>query len=175
MRSFTTALLSALALSAATSTQGASHNAVKRQIVVPSHGTTVNPADGSTITPGASFPFTYQDRNFCESGYSLIWLYLSVEPPTSANVTTGGQLADGSFVFTFGDFLIPNFGLPAMQNPPPPPSTLTAPTLDIADDTTLYFSVVETYRDCPVRCQSYYVHMLLLTVWAGWRPARIRD
>lgn len=35
----------------------------------------------------------------------------------------------------------------------PPPATLTAPTLDgVADGTTLYFSVVELYRDCPVSC-----------------------
>ncbi|KAI0651406.1 hypothetical protein C8Q79DRAFT_996861 [Trametes meyenii] len=153
MRSSTRILLSALALYAATLTQGASLGATKRQIVDPEHGTTVNPTNGSTITAGASFPFTYQDRNFCESGYSLIWLYLSTSPPTSADVTSSGQLADGSFVFAFGDFLIPNFGLPAMQSPPPPPSTLIAPTLDVAGGTTLYFSVVETYRDCPGNIQ----------------------
>ncbi len=37
----------------------------------------------------------------------------------------------------------------------PPPATLTLPTLDdIEDGTTLYFSVIETYRDCPVRGES---------------------
>ncbi|KAI0638935.1 hypothetical protein C8Q77DRAFT_1213661 [Trametes polyzona] len=120
----------------------------KRQIVVPAHGTTVNPAEGSTITPGASFAFKYENIDFCESGYSPISVYLSTSPPTAADVTSGGELSEGSFVYRFGDFLIANFGLPPMGTPPPP--TLTAPTLDgVADGTTLYFSVVETYRDCP--------------------------
>ncbi|KAL1952348.1 hypothetical protein VTO73DRAFT_1497 [Trametes versicolor] len=146
MRFSTSTFLSALALSAASFTQAAS--LVKRQIVIPTHGTTVAPADGSTITPGTSFPFNYEHANACESGYSPISVYLSTSPPTSSDVTNAGELADGSFVFHFGDYLIPNFGLPPMETPPP--ATLTAPTLDgVADGTTLYFSVVELYRDCP--------------------------
>ncbi|KAI0358909.1 hypothetical protein OH77DRAFT_1395991 [Trametes cingulata] len=138
--------LSTLALSASL-THAATLAATKRQIVVSEHGTTVDPVSGSTITPGASFPFSYENRNFCESGYSPISVYLSTTQPTTADVTNSGELADGSFVFKFGDFLIANFGLPPMETPPPP--TLTAPTLDVTDGSTLYLSVVETYRDCP--------------------------
>ncbi|KAI0367483.1 hypothetical protein BV20DRAFT_1089453 [Pilatotrama ljubarskyi] len=145
MRFFST--LSALALSASF-TYAASLTATKRQIVASEHGTTVEPADGSTITPGVSFAFSYENRNFCESGYSPISVYLSTSPPTTADVTTGGELVDGSFVFKFGDLLIANFGGAPAHEPPPP--TLIAPPLVVTDGaTTLYFSVVETYRDCP--------------------------
>ncbi|OSD05389.1 hypothetical protein PYCCODRAFT_1465295 [Trametes coccinea BRFM310] len=143
---FSAAFLSAIALAAASCSQAASLAVAKRQGVVPAHGLTVQPADGSTVTPGAAFPFEYENENYCESGYSPISVYLSTSPPTDADVS-GGELVDGSFVYKFGDYLIANFGLPPMETPPPP--TLTAPTLDVADDATLYLSVVETYRDCP--------------------------
>ncbi|KAI8983329.1 hypothetical protein BD414DRAFT_578914, partial [Trametes punicea] len=71
----------------------------------------------------------------------------STSPPTTADVTTGGELVNGSFIYKFGDYLIANFGLPPMETPPP--STLTAPTVDVPDGVTLYFSVIETYMDCP--------------------------
>lgn len=116
---FSASLLSALALSAASFAQGASLAATKRQIVVSEHGTTVAPADGSTITPGAIFPFTYENRNFCESGYSPIQVYLSASPPTSGDITTDGGLAAGSFLFAFGEYLIPNFG--SLHLPPRTP------------------------------------------------------
>ncbi|KAI0825261.1 hypothetical protein BC628DRAFT_1374272 [Trametes gibbosa] len=144
----TSTISSVLVLSGATFAQAASLASIKRQIVVPAHGVTASPADGSTITAETSFPFAYHNVDFCESGYSPISVYLSTSPPTSADVTSGGELADGSFVFKFGDYLIANFGLPVMGTPPP--STLTAPTLGgVTEGTTLYLSVVETYRDCP--------------------------
>ncbi|RPD58478.1 hypothetical protein L227DRAFT_612910 [Lentinus tigrinus ALCF2SS1-6] len=122
----------------------------KRQQVVSAHGTTTEPVDGSTITPGSTFPFHYSDVNFCESGYSPIHIYLSTSAPTAVDVTTSGGLVDGSFDFDFGNFLIPNFGLPAMSMPPPPPGTLSAPTLDgVADGTELFLTVVETFLSCP--------------------------
>ncbi|KAI9062760.1 hypothetical protein FKP32DRAFT_1573857 [Trametes sanguinea] len=150
---FSTAFLPAIALSVATSTHAASLAVTKRQGVVPAHGLTVQPADGSTITAGASFPFEYRNDDYCESGYSPISVYLSTSPPTDADVS-GGELVDGSFVYKFGDYLIANFGLPPMETPPPP--TLTAPTLDVAEGATLYLSVVETYRDCPGGVQLEY-------------------
>ncbi|RDX43946.1 hypothetical protein OH76DRAFT_1487495 [Lentinus brumalis] len=147
MQILSSVLLTALALASA------AHGAIplgKRQQVVSAHGTTTAPANGSTIVPGSTFPFHYSDSNFCESGYSLISVYLSTSAPTAADVTTSGGLVDGSFSFDFGNFLIPNFGLPPMTTPPPPPATLTAPTLSgIADGTELFFTVVETFRDCP--------------------------
>ncbi|KAI0762536.1 hypothetical protein C8Q74DRAFT_1220476 [Fomes fomentarius] len=132
-----------LALAAAAATVPA-----KRQVILAPSGTTVAPPDGSTIAPGSSFPFEYRPTNYCHSGYSPISVYLSTAAPTSADITGGGALAEGSFVFKFGDYLYANFGLPQMGSPPP--ATLTLPTFDgIEDGTTLYFSVIETYRDCP--------------------------
>ncbi|KAH9927437.1 uncharacterized protein BXZ73DRAFT_90716 [Epithele typhae] len=112
-------------------------------------GTTVEPTNGETIDPDTSFPFDYENANICHSGYSHISVYLSDSAPTSADIS-GGELVAGSFIFKFGDWLIPNFGLPAMTNPPPPPSSLQMPELDsVADGTTLFFSVVETFGGCP--------------------------
>ena len=54
-----------------------------------------------------------------------------------------------------------------MQNPPPPPSTLTMPTLSVTDDTTLFFSVVETFQGCPV---SIFL-VLLSSQFTDWLSA----
>ncbi|PIL30851.1 hypothetical protein GSI_07019 [Ganoderma sinense ZZ0214-1] len=143
---FTFAAASALALSFLST--GVTAAVAPRQIVESQHGTTVQPASGSTLTPGAAFSFSYTNENLCHSGYTPISVYLSTSAPTSSDVTTSGGLADGSFVYHFGDYLIANFGLPTKETPPP--STLTFPTVNsAADGQTLYFSVVETYRDCP--------------------------
>ncbi len=49
-----------------------------------------------------------------------------------------------------------------MTTPPPPPATLTAPTLSgIADGTELFFTVVETFRDCPVRPLPLHMFQLI--------------
>ncbi|KAI1789181.1 hypothetical protein LXA43DRAFT_893331 [Ganoderma leucocontextum] len=147
MRSFTFAAASALALSFL-STGCTAATLAPRQIVVSAHGTTVEPASGSTLTPGSAFSFSYTNEDYCHSGYSPISVYLSTSAPTSADVTTSGGLVSGSFAYHFGDYLIANFGLPTMGTPPP--STLTLPTLNgTVDGNTLYFSVVETYNDCP--------------------------
>ncbi|KAI8972394.1 hypothetical protein BD414DRAFT_531603 [Trametes punicea] len=109
----------------------------KRQMIVPSHGFTAAPANGTTIEHGTSFDFSYDNANYRHSGTAR-----------SRDVTNDGGLVEGSYVVAFGDYLIANFGLPPMQ--PTPPPTLTMPTLDaIASGSTLYFSVVETYNVCP--------------------------
>ncbi|RPD77059.1 hypothetical protein L226DRAFT_358749 [Lentinus tigrinus ALCF2SS1-7] len=111
---------------------------------------TPEPANGSTIIPGSSFPFSYQPADSCHGCFSPISVYLSASPPTAADITSSGELADGTFVAFFGDFDIPNCGFPLPGgNPPPPPSELSTPTLDVADGTALYFSVVETFLQCP--------------------------
>ena len=94
--------LSALAATMPTKRQG---------VIVTVPGTTVAPSDGSEISPESSFTFSYERRNYCESGYSPISVYLSTSQPTNADVTGDGELADGSFVFKFGDYLYPNFGM----------------------------------------------------------------
>ncbi|KAI0662370.1 hypothetical protein C8Q70DRAFT_957870 [Cubamyces menziesii] len=155
MRFLSIASISTLVLSAASFTHAASLTAAKRQIVVPAHGTTTEPTGGSVIAAGDAFPFKYENVDYCESGYSPISVFLSTTAPTDADVTNSGELADGSYVYKFGDFLIANFGLPGMGTPPPP--TLTMPPLDgVSDGSTLYLSVVETYRDCPGGIQFEY-------------------
>ena len=98
-----TLTLSALSLASAANVPG------ERQ-VISAHGSTVAPPNGSAIAPGATFAFNYENSNTCEAGYSPISVYLSTSAPTDGDVTTGGELVDGSFIFKFGDFLIPNFG-----------------------------------------------------------------
>ncbi|CDO68801.1 hypothetical protein BN946_scf184805.g10 [Trametes cinnabarina] len=149
----TTTLLSAIALATASFSHAATLAATKRQGVVPTHGLTVQPVAGSAITPGDPFAFRYENANACESGYSPMAVYLSASAPMDADVR-GGELVDGSFEYKFGDFLIANFGLPSMGTPPP--ATLTAPSLNVAEGAALYLSVVETYRDCPGGVQLEY-------------------
>ncbi|KAI0717724.1 hypothetical protein C8T65DRAFT_694133 [Cerioporus squamosus] len=111
---------------------------------------TAEPANGSTIVPGSNFPFSYEPSDSCHGCFSPISVYLSISPPTAANITDSGELMNGSFISFFGDFDIPNCGFPLPGgNPPPPPSQLLTPTLAIADGTTIYFSVVETFLQCP--------------------------
>ncbi|KAK7694148.1 hypothetical protein QCA50_001328 [Cerrena zonata] len=116
--------------------------------IVSSGGTIVSPTSGSDATAGQSIPFHYFDRNKCESGYSLITVYLLDAAPTTLDVTDSGTFTN--FVFSFGNFLIPNFGLPPMTSPTPPPPTLTIPDLGPSvPDGELFFSIIETFRDCP--------------------------
>ncbi|KAM5534369.1 hypothetical protein V8D89_011962 [Ganoderma adspersum] len=143
---FTFAAASALALSFLST--GVAAAVAPRQIVESQHGTTVKPASGTTVAHGSAFAFSYTNQNLCHSGYTPISVYLSTSAPTSSDVTTSGGLANGSYVYHFGDYLIANFGLSTKGTPPP--STLTMPTVSgAASGKTLYFSVVETYRDCP--------------------------
>lgn len=72
-------------------------------------GTIVSPASDSDATAGQVIPFKYLNRNFCNSGYSLISVYLRDTPPTASDVTSSGTFTD--FVHSFGNFLIPNFGM----------------------------------------------------------------
>ena len=69
----------------------------------------VAPANGTTIDPGATFAFDYENSNECESGYSPISVWLSTSAPTSSDIS-GGELVSGSYIYKFGDWLIPNFG-----------------------------------------------------------------
>ncbi|KAI0326375.1 hypothetical protein GY45DRAFT_1285588 [Cubamyces sp. BRFM 1775] len=157
----TAALICSLVLVAANSVaavslpRAPSPDLAKRQIVVPTHGFTAEPANDSIIQGDADFDFLYYNSNYCHSGYSQISVYLSTSVPTNDDVTNEGGLADGSYVVDFGTYLIANFGLPPMQ--PTPPPTLVMPTLgDVASGTTLFFSVVETYNVCPGHIEFEY-------------------
>ncbi|KAI0699505.1 hypothetical protein C8T65DRAFT_581064, partial [Cerioporus squamosus] len=125
----------------------------------PDHGTTTAPANGAVIAPGDSFPFSFQAAPFgtqvCFSAYDGVNIYLSTSPPTAADVTSDASrscaLVNGSFVADLGSYVVPHFsGLPPVGPTGFPPSNFTMPTLDVADDTTLYLSVIEIFNDCKV-------------------------
>ncbi|TBU55376.1 hypothetical protein BD310DRAFT_856871 [Dichomitus squalens] len=136
----------------------------RRQVIVwPAHGTTISPANGSTIAAGDSFQFLYKDSNFCESDVVTVAVYLSQTPPANSDVMANGRLADGTFEYYFGDYTISNFGLPPSSNAPP--SSLTMPVLEgTAANTTLYFSVLEDFTDCPPNGQSTWFGIEATTV-----------
>lgn len=148
----------------------------KRQIISSVHGTLAAPNADAVIAPQETFPFSFETANLCESGYSPLSVWLLQQPPSDVSLTSSGEYAEGDYLYQFGDFLVANFGnsiaaftlhhglnfrlgLPQMNTPPP--STLVMPNTSdlaqvpmVAEDgtTTVYFTVVETYSDCPV-CQ----------------------
>ncbi|KAH9947374.1 hypothetical protein B0H21DRAFT_692036 [Amylocystis lapponica] len=122
----------------------------RRQIISGSHGTINSPLNGSAIVSGSTVEFAFASVNPCESGYEPLTVWLLPTPADNTTFTSAGAFAEGSYLYKFGEYLVPNFGLPAMSSPPPPPSTLVVPTLDgVADASSIYFAVVETYEDCP--------------------------
>lgn len=74
------------------------------------------PTIGSTITAGQPFNFQYGVRNYCESGYSLITVWLLANQPTVDDVTSSGTFADGEYLYEFGAYLQANFGEPVSLN-----------------------------------------------------------
>ncbi|THH26788.1 hypothetical protein EUX98_g7400 [Antrodiella citrinella] len=126
---------------------GRSSGAIVRRASVRPGGTIVAPAAGTTITPNAPFSVHYENSNTCESGFSPVDYYLLSQDPTTASVNTSTGTFDDP-LFHFGNFLIPNFGLPAMSDPPPPPATFTVPdAVDVEDE--VFFAVIETFLSCP--------------------------
>jgi len=128
----------------------------KRQIISSVHGTLAAPTTNTAIAAGEAFPFEFNTANLCESGYSPLSVWLLQQPPANLTMTSSGEFAEGDYLYKFGDFIVANFGLPPMNTPPP--STLVMPdtsTLEqsavLPDDgtTTVFFTVVETYTDCP--------------------------
>ncbi|KAJ4466388.1 hypothetical protein C8J55DRAFT_240470 [Lentinula edodes] len=123
-RLFTTAaiLYSAFHASAAPST---------RQVLETSHGILSAPSSGVVVSQGSSFPFEFQDSNWCEDGYSSISIWLTNYAPTYLNVNSTGQFSEGEYSYYFGSYLIPNFGLPVLSG------------------NEVYLAVVETGTSCP--------------------------
>ncbi|KZT70308.1 hypothetical protein DAEQUDRAFT_737516 [Daedalea quercina L-15889] len=129
---------------------------VRRQDVVSVHGTIDAPAEAAAIAPGATFDFEFDSVNYCESGYEPIVVYLFANEPDVSDMNTDGSFPESAYLYEFGEWLIPNFGLSPQQSPPPPPSNLTMPDFSQAStnpttysDATFYITVVETYLDCP--------------------------
>jgi hypothetical protein len=114
------------------------------------HGTLAAPSSGLTIAEGSDFPFTFHDVNWCEDGYSPISVWLTDYAPAASNLNSTGQFPEGQYTYYFGEYLIPNFGLPPLEGNNPPPSTLTLPELEsLAKGDKVYLSVVETGTNCP--------------------------
>jgi hypothetical protein len=121
-------------------------------------GVILKPSANTTITSGVSLAFDYSDINWCHAGYSPISLWLSDAAPTG--LTSTGDLPAGTFIKSYGTFLVPNFGtfpvcwhvmdftgdntgLPSMA--PVPPSNITIPDISTSPaGSTLFFTVVET-------------------------------
>ncbi|KAJ7470774.1 hypothetical protein FB451DRAFT_321232 [Mycena latifolia] len=116
--------------------------------IVSNHGTITQPTAGLEISSAASIPFSYQDSNWCEGGYTPITVWLLDFAPTTANLNATGQFVDAAYYF--GPFLIGNFGLPPIGPTPVPPATLTMPDLsEYAPGSAMYLAVVETANNCP--------------------------
>ncbi|KAJ7187302.1 hypothetical protein C8R46DRAFT_287742 [Mycena filopes] len=106
-------------------------------------GSITAPADGTSITTGASFPFSYADSNSCHEGYTPITVWLTDAQPTGLD--GNGDLPAGSFIEEFGSYLIGNFGLSPLPGFPVPPTSLVIPDISAyAPGTPLYLTVVET-------------------------------
>ncbi|KAJ7688210.1 hypothetical protein B0H14DRAFT_3101234 [Mycena olivaceomarginata] len=112
----------------------------------------VQPADGTVLAPGQSFPFTYSSiADYGASSYNYS-VYLFTTPPgplAFANAST--NFGAGHY---FGRFAQPNYpGNPDPQNTPPP--TLVMPNFSVAPggfgagasatNATFYLAVFEEY------------------------------
>lgn len=78
----------------------------------PYAGNIVTPTTNGSIIPGNEFPFSYEPSDWCESAFQPFSVYLTqgAEPPTFDAVTENGTLADGTYVFNFGTFIVSHFG-----------------------------------------------------------------
>ncbi|KAJ3778843.1 hypothetical protein FB446DRAFT_782980 [Lentinula raphanica] len=132
------------------------------------HGVLSAPTNGLVVAEGTSFPFEFQDSNWCEDGYSQISVWLTDYVPTTSNLNSTGQFPEGEYDYYFGSFLIPNFGLPVLAGSVPPPSSLVLPPLtglNTGDE--VYLAVVETGTACPPGINvppQYEVTSLAMTV-----------
>ncbi|KAI0074601.1 hypothetical protein K474DRAFT_1773880 [Panus rudis PR-1116 ss-1] len=113
-------------------------------------GTLISPTANSVLTPGESFPFAYQTRNWCEQDYTKfrVSLVQSSDAPTFNDVSSADGIVEGA-VWDFGTFTISNFpGIPVEGVPPP--TTLTFPNeLQATNNTPLYLTVSDIYLSCP--------------------------
>lgn len=70
------------------------------------------PVENQAMAFGVEFPFSYTVSDWCEPAFAPFTVYLTTgaAPPTFANVTSTGALADGIAAFEFGKFVVSRFG-----------------------------------------------------------------
>lgn len=93
---------------AATAVQGATLR--MRQEMSFSNGTIHQPIADEILVANTTFDFSYTQPNSCESGYSLFTVYLTAQEPAFSQLDTNGNFPDDEFLFSFGEFTVPNFG-----------------------------------------------------------------
>ncbi|KAH9939016.1 uncharacterized protein BXZ73DRAFT_99691 [Epithele typhae] len=115
----------------------------------PFTGTITAPAADTAVEPGTPFAFAYTRNNWCQSSYSPFTVYATQgeAPPSFANVTTDGRLAEGTYVQEMGTFVVSNFGLP-LNGGIAPPSTMTVTAAPTEGQQT-YVVVLQEYDSCP--------------------------
>ena len=67
------------------------------------------PAEGTTIVSGKQFTFTYTVSDACYEAYSPFSVLLLANPPSG--LSPSGALMDADVLFSFGNYIAPNFGM----------------------------------------------------------------
>jgi hypothetical protein len=137
--------------------------------VIESPGSIVTPSDGTSVSPGHSFPLSVAvpEWNHCHPGYTPVSVWLLADTPTTSSLNSTYQFSD--YLYYYGDYLVNNFPgmfsvhehhstfiylfflgeLPNMGTPPP--SSLTTPDLGASfNGQDIYLAVIEIIGGCPV-------------------------
>ncbi|KAJ6553585.1 hypothetical protein DFH09DRAFT_1166947 [Mycena vulgaris] len=131
------------------------------RVITSHHGTITQPTSGLVAGSGASIPFSYQDSNWCQGGYTPITVWLLDFAPTTDNLNATGQFPDAAYYF--GTYFIGNFGLLPIAGNPVPPATFTLPDLsEYAVGSEMYLAVVETANTCPPVSSIFHAVILFI-------------
>ncbi|KAJ3535620.1 hypothetical protein NM688_g6951 [Phlebia brevispora] len=128
----------------------AATGALAAPVTSPIMGVINTPTASSTIAANESFDFDYAVTNWCEEGYNHFKVFMTSgsAAPTVDDVDTTGDVE--SALYSFGEYVVANFGLPAPTNPPP--SSLTAPVVSadaISEGASTFLTVVQIFSGCP--------------------------
>ncbi|KAI0735831.1 hypothetical protein C8Q76DRAFT_792337 [Earliella scabrosa] len=120
----------------------------------PFTGEIVAPSTNEVIVEDVAFPFNYKTSSWCQASFEPFEVYLTQgeAPPPFEDVTEDGVMADGSYVYDFGRFVVSHFGQPLPEGSVPPPATLVLPhdvATELDAETTTYLTVLQTFNGCP--------------------------
>ena len=78
----------------------------------PFTGEIVAPLTNEVIVEDVAFPFNYKTSSWCQASFEPFEVYLTQgeAPPPFEDVTEDGVMADGSYVYDFGRFVVSHFG-----------------------------------------------------------------